>query len=677
MKTKLINGQKLPPQFRTARLHLEPPNGAADKREAPEVDEANRIVKNVSVSSDEPYDRYYGTEILSHEPGAVNLKRVTSGASPLLFNHQRDALIGKVSNPQLREGKLYVDFKFSQSEAGVQMLKDLLDGILTECSIGYDVDKFEVDEKEETYLATKWTLYECSLVSIPADFTVGVGRAFEQEEKTVEIEKKNVDGTRKSENNDSQERENRTNEKPNMDPTPTPSPAAPAAPVLNEKEITEKATAADRKRTTDILDLSKHFAEKGIAGKKIDTNAAALEHIRDGKTLSDFQSFVMKGEFKEVVPIQTPDNEGNIEVIGERGQPPTNQRRGLSIGAQFIRSQEVKAVKGKLPKGASVGMDVDFSAIGIRGKVALAQRAGFTSSDLSAVNVTIGSGILTLGVQRLTVMDVIGTGSIGTGSYKYARENGFGTIDGVAVAAGAMPRAKAVGERGLKPTWEPDLSTETANVSKIAITTKVPDEFLADFPSAMSYLDERLPLMVDTETEFQILYGDGLNNNLKGIFTTEGVQTRAVTTTDDSTKAASLRQGITDIQVGAQFEPDFFGFHPYDWETASLLKDDDKRFLAGGPFYVPYTNGVYQERYTFWGKPVVISTAISYGRPICGAGKLGAAALIREGMRIEMTNSNEDDFRRNLIALRAEHRLALPVYRPVAFLEFTGWPARA
>jgi hypothetical protein len=46
-------------------------------------------------------------------------------------------------------------------------------------------------------------------------------------------------------------------------------------------------------------------------------------------------------------------------------------------------------------------------------------------------------------------------------------------------------------------------------------------------------------------------------------------------------------------------------------------------------------------------------------------------------MRLEMTNANEDDFRRNLIMLRAEHRLALAVYRPIAFLEFTGFPARA
>lgn len=686
MKKKLVNGQKLAPQYRTARILIRTGGTKAEdvKEIRAEIDEDNRIVKNVSVSSDEPYDRYYGTEILSHEPGAINLDRVTSGASPLLYNHDRDALIGKVSNPQLRDGKLYVDLKFSQSEAGVQMLKDLLDGILTECSIGYDVDKFEVDEKEETYLATKWTLYECSLVSIPADFTVGVGRAFEQEEKTVEIEKKVLDDTRRNENNDSQERDDsHKSETPMKIRTPfleadagdNPTTGSAKADELKRanKEGEQKGAETERKRVNAIGDLSKHFAEKGLGGRKIDTAELAAQHIKDGKTVDEFRNAVMEGTFTEVKALETPDNDGKIEVVGERGKK--NAKRE-SIGAQFINSKDFQE-RGKLTgQRRDISMETDIAILGIRGKVAMAERAGFTSSDLSAVNVQIQTGVIGLGVQRLTIMDLLAPGSTGAAAIIYPRENTFGTVDGVAVAAGAMPRAKSVGERGLKPLWEPDLTTETANVKKVAITTKVPDEFMADFPAARSFIDERLPFMVDTETEFQLLYGDGLGNNLKGIFTTAGVQTRAVTTTDDSTVAASLMKGLTDIRVNSFFEPDAYAFHPYDWETAKLLKDDNKRFLAGGPYYIPYTNGVFMELNTFWGKPVVISTAVTYRQPLAGCFKLGAQYFLREGMRIEMTNSNEDDFRRNLIMLRAEHRLALAVYRPVTFLEFTGFPAR-
>ncbi len=167
------------------------------------VDEGARIIRDVSVSSDEPYARFYGTEILSHSPGSIDLSRVTTGASPLLFNHQRNELIGKVSNPQLRNGKLYVDLKFSKSEMGRQMLADVQDEILTECSIGYEVNKFEVDEDEETYTATRWTLFECSLVSIPADYTVGVGRAQNQPQEISPFMNTDPNQRRRSSNRNS------------------------------------------------------------------------------------------------------------------------------------------------------------------------------------------------------------------------------------------------------------------------------------------------------------------------------------------------------------------------------------------------------------------------------------------------------------------------------------------
>lgn len=455
--------------------------------------------------------------------------------------------------------------------------------------------------------------------------------------------------------------------------------------VRKQREADEKREAQERaeKVKEGVKAVREREKEiRAIAKRATNLPDAALEKaledaITNENAVEAFRKLVFEKYFGNPESLETPDSEnadlnGRVSVVGDR-------RRGQSIGAEFVSSTEFQEKARQRNSRRSVGMNFDIPMLGIRGKVAMAQRANraFASSDLAPVNVQIQTGIVGLGMQRLTIMDLIAPGQTGAAAIIYPRENSFGSVDGVAVAAGAMPRAKAVGERGLKPAWEPDLTTETANVKKIAVTTKVPDEFMADFPAARSYIDERLPFMVDTETEFQILYGDGIGNNLKGIFTNANVQTRAITTTDDSTKAASLRQGLTDISVNSFFEPDGFAFHPYDWETACLLKDDNKRFLAGGPFYVPYTNGVFMELYTFWGKPVVITTAVTYGRPLAGAWKLGAQYFLREGMRLEMTNANEDDFRRNLIAIRAEHRLGLATYRPISFLEFTGFPARA
>lgn len=682
-KEKLVNGQRLDRQYRNVQVFPGEGNRQAS------LDQENRIVRDVSVSSNEPYERWYGTEILLHEKKNVDLTRVEGNAAPLLYNHDRDVSIGKITNPRLKDGKLYVDMKFSQREDAINMLADLKDGILTECSIGYDVNKFEVDEDEETYTATKWTLYEVSLVTIPADFTVGVGRQEKggteveilTHEKTLIPEKKVVDVIEtggKTPTTDSATENQRT--------TPMPPVADPAAPEIDETKIRAaevRATANERKRVKEIQDLNEHFHKKGLGGRRIDTSKLAAEYIRDGKSVREFSDAVMVGTFEEVETVVTDeernDDPSGIRVIGERSRPQ-NQNRRLSLGAEFVRSKNFKELGPQRGTRRSVSMDFDTPMLGLRGKMAMAQRA-FASSDLAAVNVQIQPGVIALGMQRLTVMDLIAPGATDAAAIIYPKENTFGSVDGVAVATASggvpgMPRAKAVGERGLKPNWEPDLTSDSAAVKKVAITTKVPDEFMADFPAMQSYIDERLPFMVDTETEFQVLYGDGLNNNLKGIFSNANVQTRAIDTTSDTTVAASLKKGLTDIQVGSFFEADGYAFHPYDWETASLLKDTQGRFLMGGPFYVPLTGGLFVELYTFWGKPCVKTTAVTYGRPVAGSWRLGAQYFMREGMRLETTNANEDDFRRNMIAVRAEHRLALATYRPVCFLEFTGFPAR-
>jgi hypothetical protein len=203
------------------------------------------------------------------------------------------------------------------------------------------VTKFEVDEDEETYTATKWEVFECSMVSIPADFTVGVGRELGRT-SALTIETKSIDTTRKNENNDSQERETSQHRETTMDP-------------LTPEQIEAKAEAAkaagqkeERERSTKITELSKHFAEKGLAGRKIDTSALATQYIAEGKSLREFQDAVMVGTFKDVAPIQTPDqreltdddNGSRIEVIGERqANPNGNGRRVLSVGEAFVRNK--------------------------------------------------------------------------------------------------------------------------------------------------------------------------------------------------------------------------------------------------------------------------------------------------------------------------------------------------
>jgi len=127
-------------------------------------------------SSENPVARYFGNEILSHETKAADLSRLNDGA-PLLFNHDVDRVIGVVETARIDE-KLkrgYARVRFSKNEFAQEVLADVKDGILRNVSFGYSIDTME--ERGGNFVATAWSPYEISMVSIPADKTVGIGRS--------------------------------------------------------------------------------------------------------------------------------------------------------------------------------------------------------------------------------------------------------------------------------------------------------------------------------------------------------------------------------------------------------------------------------------------------------------------------------------------------------------------
>lgn len=135
---------------------------------------------DVSLSSEEPVDRWFGREILDHSPESVNLERAADGGLPLLANHDDRALpIGRIRNIRAQGGKLKGVARFSKTQAG-RDAKTLVDEGHREMSIGYSIDQYDVTpgkaDEPSTYRATRWTPMEGSLVSVPADFTIGVGR---------------------------------------------------------------------------------------------------------------------------------------------------------------------------------------------------------------------------------------------------------------------------------------------------------------------------------------------------------------------------------------------------------------------------------------------------------------------------------------------------------------------
>ena len=135
-------------------------------------------------SSEYPVTRYFGSEVLSHDSKAPNFMRLNDGA-PFLFNHNPDKVLGVVERAYLDEDKkrAYAKIRFSRSEFAKQYLDDVKDGILRGISFGYSID--EVEQREEGVLATSWTPHELSLVSIPADPTIGIGRSLLSEDPAM------------------------------------------------------------------------------------------------------------------------------------------------------------------------------------------------------------------------------------------------------------------------------------------------------------------------------------------------------------------------------------------------------------------------------------------------------------------------------------------------------------
>ena len=142
--------------------------------ERDQVDAEARTV-TLSFSSEQPVERWFGTEVLSHSAESVDLTRLNAKAA-LLANHDLNDQIGVIENATVENGRGIATVRFSKSERGEEFYQDVLDGIRLNVSVGYTIEEME-EKSERVFTATQWAPHEISLVSTPADFTVGIGRS--------------------------------------------------------------------------------------------------------------------------------------------------------------------------------------------------------------------------------------------------------------------------------------------------------------------------------------------------------------------------------------------------------------------------------------------------------------------------------------------------------------------
>jgi HK97 family phage major capsid protein len=198
----------------------------------------------------------------------------------------------------------------------------------------------------------------------------------------------------------------------------------------------------------------------------------------------------------------------------------------------------------------------------------------------------------------------------------------------------------------------------TYPVSTIAHIMYVHRNTLADEPRMQGLIDRDLMDGVKLQEDYQILYGDGVGDNMTGIMNTPGIQVYTGSAADPRT--AQIRRAITRVRL-AYFEATGIVTHPLDWENLELERD------AMGQYRLAVSVAMGAQK-TVWRLDIVDTVAIQEGSYLMGAFGLGAKLYDREQVTLAVSTENRDMFERNAVTLRAEERLALTVDRPESFV---------
>lgn len=205
----------------------------------------------IALASEEPYDRWWGREVLSLDRTAVRLGRLNSGTHPLLVDHDTRDQVGVIEKAWIGDDrKLRALVRFGKSARAEEIFQDVIDGIRSLVSVGYRIHDMKLarqtEGKADEYLVTDWEPHEGSIVAVPADPTVGVGR-----DATAELQIRTLI--------------NRTKES-NVDKTEDKQPAAKVEPQpVDAKRERDAATAAERQRVRDISALGEKFGKRAEA----------------------------------------------------------------------------------------------------------------------------------------------------------------------------------------------------------------------------------------------------------------------------------------------------------------------------------------------------------------------------------------------------------------------------
>jgi HK97 family phage major capsid protein len=378
---------------------------------------------------------------------------------------------------------------------------------------------------------------------------------------------------------------------------------------MSELEQIQKALEASQAKVQQLFDAQKQEIEStGQVSRQLQTDMAKVqeEMTQSGQRLFDLEQKLSSA----------PDAPGEKKSFSERAAEELTKSWNGSKG-RFEASTFNK----------SLGSD-----------------AGSAGALIQPMQVP---GIVMPGLRRLVIRDLLAQGRISSNSLEYVREKLF------------TNSAKPVKEKAQKPESDITFEKDTANVKTIAHWVQASRQVMDDAPMLQSYVNNRLLYGLALEEEAQLLNGDGAGDNLKGINTVATAYDTTLNVKGD-TKSDMIAHAIYQV-TESEFSASGIILNPRDWHNIALLKDNEGRYIFGGP--QAFTSNI------MWGLPVVPTRAQAQGTFTVGGFDLASQVWDRMDATIEVSREDRDNFVKNMLTILCEERLALAHYRPQAIIK--------
>lgn len=421
------------------------------------------------------------------------------------------------------------------------------------------------------------------------------------------------------------------------------------------KTLLEQKNAAIE-RVRKLSDEVKSLIEKVEAGTaseeemksvnaKADEMKAAKADVERFQTMIDAEE-AAKAAKKE---FHTPVN----DFGGAKPEAKSNTvQEYKTAGDEFVNSQEFQAQVAEMKKYGSGGFPkghrVNTQPVAVK---TLVSTAGASFGDLIDAQ-RIQTIDTTDFSKPLTLLQLIARQQTSSQMVEYPLHAGY-----VNNAAPTAQATASTGSSGAKP--ESGLGTitiENAIVRTIAHYIPVTRQALQDIPAVRSIINTALTYGLQETLEEQMLNGDGTGENMRGILNTPGIQNQPLL----ANPFVTLRRAIKNVQIGGRATPNAILMHPDDWENLEIQQDANGQYYSGNPF----RNTTFSSN--VWNLPIVVNETIAPGEAIVGDFRF---AYLWESLApvILLSDSHENYFTRNMIAILAEMRAAFGVVRPSAF----------